>query len=59
VSRAVDLIAIVLFLAAAGAFGWGVHSLGAGADFRAIYLLVVGGLALKAATELLRPKSAS
>jgi len=57
VSRAVDAISIFLFVAAAAAFLGGVYSLGDGDDFRALYLLIVGALALRSATELLRPKS--
>lgn len=49
----------MLFLVAAGAFGLGLHALGELQDFRAVYLLVVGGLALRASTELLRPRSGS
>ncbi|NUO52995.1 MAG: hypothetical protein HOV80_29465 [Polyangiaceae bacterium] len=55
-SRAIDLLAILLVLVAAVAFGFGLHALGKNEDFRAIYLLVVGGLALRASTEILRPR---
>ncbi len=57
--RAIDILAVVLFLVAAAAFGLGLHALGQLEDFRAVYLLVVGGLALRASTELLRPRSGS
>jgi hypothetical protein len=56
VARAIDLFAILLLISAAGAFGFGLHALGDRRDFEAIYLLAVGGLALRASTELLRPR---
>ena len=55
-SRAIDVFAIVLLAGAACAFTYGVYTLGDHQDFKALYLLVVGGLALKASTELLRPR---
>ncbi|HTJ81674.1 MAG TPA: hypothetical protein VL400_08105 [Polyangiaceae bacterium] len=58
-ARALDVLAIALFLAAATAFAFGLLALGAQEDFRAIYLLVVGGLALRASTELLRPRGSA
>jgi hypothetical protein len=58
-ARAIDALAILLFLVAAGAFAFGLKALADLEDFRAIYLLVVGGLALRASTELLRPRSGS
>jgi hypothetical protein len=59
VSKAIDLFAVLLLVAAAGAFAFGVRALGAREDFRALYLLDVGGLALRASTELLRPRGGS
>lgn len=56
VSRAIDAFAVILLFAAATAFGFGVRALGLRDDFRAVYLLVMGGLALRASTELLRPR---
>jgi hypothetical protein len=56
VARALDVFAILLFLAAACAFGFGLRSLGNREDFEAIYLLIVGGFSLRASTELLRPR---
>jgi peptidyl-prolyl cis-trans isomerase C len=56
VSRVIDVLAIVLLAAAALAFGFGIHALGDRQDFRALYLLAVGGLALRSSTELLRPR---
>ncbi len=55
-SRAIDALAIVLLTAAALAFGFGLHALGDRQDFRALYLLAVGALALRSSTELLRPR---
>ena len=55
-SRAIDILAVVLFVASSLAFAFGLYALGRQEDFRALYLLIVGGLALRASTELLRPK---
>jgi hypothetical protein len=59
VARAVDVISVVLLVAAAGAFTVGVGALGDRRDLDALYWLVVGGLTLRAATDMLRPKGAS
>ena len=59
VGRVIDVLAVVLFLGAGAAFAFGVEALGRLEDVRAIYLLIVGGLALKASTEILRPRSGS
>ncbi len=56
VSRAIDILAIVLVLVAAAAFGFGLSALGQNEDFRAVYLMIVGALALRASTEILRPR---
>ncbi len=55
-SRAVDLLSIVLMVLAIAAFGVGVHALGKRADLESLYWLVVGALVLKAATDMVRPK---
>ncbi|MEZ4372253.1 MAG: hypothetical protein R3B07_15585 [Polyangiaceae bacterium] len=55
-SRAVDLLSIILMVLAIAAFGVGVHALGKRADLEALYWLVVGALVLKAATDMVRPK---
>ncbi|MRG97778.1 hypothetical protein [Polyangium spumosum] len=55
-SRAIDAFAVLLLFAAAAAFGFGVFALGQRDDFKAVYLLVIGGLSLRASTELLRPR---
>ena len=59
VTRVLDVLAILLFLAAAVAFGFGLRALGNRQDFEAIYLLLVGGFALRASTELLRPRGSA
>jgi hypothetical protein len=59
VSRAVDVFAILLLAAAAASFAFGVSALGDRQDFKALYLLVVGALSLKASTEMLRPRGGS
>ncbi len=56
-ARTLDAVALLLVLVAGGAFAFGVRALGDRRDLVALYLLVVGALALKAAVELLRPKS--
>jgi hypothetical protein len=58
-ARAIDVLAIVLFLVAASAFAFGLKALSDLEDFRALYLLIVGALALRASTEMLRPRSGS
>ncbi|MFO0755234.1 MAG: hypothetical protein U0359_01980 [Byssovorax sp.] len=55
-ARALDVFAIFLFLAAGVAFAFGLRALGNREDFEAIYLLVIGGLSLRASTEILRPR---
>jgi hypothetical protein len=57
VARLLDIVSCLLVIAAGLAFARGVHALGERKDLAALYLLVVGGLCLKAATELLRPKA--
>jgi hypothetical protein len=59
VARAVDVISVLLLVAAAGAFAVGVSALGDRRDLDSLYWLVVGGLTLRAATDMLRPKGAS
>lgn len=55
-TRALDVFAVLLLVSAACAFGFGIRALGEREDFKAVYLLVVGGLSLRASTELLRPR---
>ena len=56
-ARALDLISFLLVLAGGVAFARGVQALGERRDLVAVYLLIVGALCLKAATDLLRPKA--
>jgi hypothetical protein len=58
-SKVVDLLSILLVLGAAAAFSVGVAALGERRDLAAIYWLAIGGLVLRAAVELLRPRSSS
>lgn len=55
-SKVVDILAVLLLAASACAFAVGVHAIAAQEDFKALYLLVVGALALRASTEILRPR---
>lgn len=57
--KLIDLLGVVLLLAAIAAFSVGMTALGAQEDLAAIYWLVVGGLVLKASVDLLRPGGAS
>jgi hypothetical protein len=58
-SKVIDALSILLVLGAALAFSLGVAALAERRDLIAIYWLVVGGLVLRAAVELLRPRSSS
>jgi hypothetical protein len=57
VARALDFLACSLVLGGAVAFARGVQALGERKDLVAVYLLIVGALCLKAATDMLRPKA--
>ena len=57
VNKAIDALCIMLVLAAGGAFMFGVRAVGAGDDLLALYWLAVGALLLRAAAEMLRPRS--
>ena len=56
-ARALDIISIALLAVGIAAMALGVHALGENRDLQALYWLVVGGLVLRTATDLLRPKS--
>jgi hypothetical protein len=56
VSRAIDVLALVLFAAATAALAAGFLALERQEDFRALYLLAVGALALRASTQIIRPR---
>ncbi|AKT41858.1 hypothetical protein [Chondromyces crocatus] len=55
-SRVIDVFASFLLVAAAASFAFGVYALGSRQDFKALYLLIVGALALRASTDMLRPR---
>jgi len=58
-SKVVDALSILLVLGASMAFAVGVLALGEHRDLAAIYWLAIGGLVLRAAVELLRPRSSA
>jgi len=58
-SKVVDALSILLVLGASLAFAVGVLALGERHDLSAIYWLAIGGLVLRAAVELLRPRSSA
>ena len=55
--RFLDIVSVLLLVAAGGAFSAGVYALGDQKDLIALYWLGVGGLLLRAAVDLLRPKA--
>ena len=57
-ARFVDALSIVLLCVACGAFVMGLRALSEKEDLRALYELTVGGLALKASVDLLKPRGA-
>jgi hypothetical protein len=56
-TRLIDVISLSLLTGAAVAFVFGLNALAGRRDLEALYSLIVGGLALKASTELLRPRA--
>ena len=58
-SKILDALSILLVFGACLAFAAGVYSLGERRDLVALYWLAIGGLVLRAAIELLRPRSSS
>jgi hypothetical protein len=56
-SRVANVVNVTLFVAACASFALGLHALGDRRDLQAIYFLIVGGISLRAATEMLRPRS--
>ncbi len=58
-NKVVDGLSILLVLGASASFAVGVAALSERHDLAAIYWLAVGGLVLRAAVELLRPRSSS
>lgn len=57
-ARFVDGLSIVLLLVACVAFVFGLRALSEREDLRALYQLAIGGLALKASVDLLKPRGA-
>jgi hypothetical protein len=57
VARVLDFIACSLVVGGGLSFARGVQALGERKDLTAVYLLIVGALCLKAATDMLRPKA--
>lgn len=55
-ARAIDLLALLLFAGATAALAAGFFALERQEDFRALYLLAMGALALRASTQILRPR---
>jgi hypothetical protein len=55
--RALDIASLVLLLGAGAAFTAGVLALGSRRDLVALYWFGVGALALRAAVDLVRPRS--
>ncbi len=56
-NRVANFVNIALFIAACAAFALGLHALGERRDLQALYFLIVGGIALRSATDMLRPRS--
>lgn len=56
VDRLLDVISLCLLVGASAAFLYGLDALGARRDLEALYALCIGALALRASTDLLRPK---
>lgn len=59
VSRLIDVLSIAFLIGAVACFTLGIHALGERKDLNALYWLVVGALVLRAATDMLRPKTSS
>ena len=58
-SKVVDALSILLVFGASLAFAVGIAALGERRDLAALYWLAIGGLVLRAAVELLRPRSST
>jgi hypothetical protein len=56
-TKAVDMLSVLLLLLAAGAFLLGIDALGDAKDLHALYWLVVAALLLRSGVDLLRPRS--
>ncbi len=58
-SKIIDVLSVLLVLGAIAAFALGVAALGERRDLIALYWLAIGGLVLRSAVELLRPRSSA
>jgi hypothetical protein len=58
-NRFVDLLAVAFLVGAIACFAFGMLALGDRKDLHALYWLVVGALVLRAATDMLKPKTSS
>lgn len=56
-NRVANAVNLLLFVAACASFALGLYALGDRRDLQAIYWLIVGGISLKAATDMLRPRA--
>lgn len=56
-TRLIDVVSLLLLAGAAASLAYGLNALGDRKDLEALYALVVGGLALKASADLLRPRA--
>jgi hypothetical protein len=54
--RVADFASVLLLIVALAAFLLGLLALGERSELTAVYWLVVGGLSLRAATNVLRPR---
>ncbi len=57
VARAIELLAVVLLAASIAAFFFGLRAIATHDDLRALYLGVMGALALRSSVEILRPRA--
>jgi hypothetical protein len=55
--RVIDVLSLLLLVGACAAFGLGAHQLAESRDLAALYWFAAGALALKASSDLLRPKA--
>ncbi len=57
--RVIEILSVLLFFAAAGAFVRGILELGDQRDLHAVYWTVLGAVLLKGSVDLLRPLRSS
>lgn len=58
-ARAIDVVSVILLAGGAFAFVLGIRALGDRNDLESLYWLVVGAVALRSATDMLRPKGSA